>query len=79
MAGLMMAIFAFPLGLLLMMGGHSREGWALLVYPFLVILFVFIGHAIFFALYNFVARYFGGVEVNFKDVEEQHLKEFKDG
>jgi hypothetical protein len=63
------AIFAFPLGILLILGGDSTRGLQAIVYPFILLLFMFIFYAVFFAIYNFVARYFGGLEIEFKDVE----------
>jgi hypothetical protein len=63
------AIFAFPLGILLILSGDSTRGLQAIVYPFILLLFMFIFYAIFFALYNFIAKYFGGLEIELKDVE----------
>lgn len=69
LASIYIAIIAFPLALILLLSDHVKEGIVLILYPFIFSILFFIGHAIVFALYNFVARHFGGVEFTVKDLE----------
>lgn len=67
--GLVGVIIAYPLALFAFLNGLPKDGLQLIILPFIWIVMGFIFYAIFFALYNFIARFFGGIEVEFKDVE----------
>ncbi|MGA8165608.1 MAG: hypothetical protein WB791_11430 [Waddliaceae bacterium] len=66
------AIIFIPVGLITYFSTGMPEGLVLLIYPVIFAVLAYIMFAINSLFYNWIASYFGGVEVSVNEVEKQY-------
>jgi len=66
------AIFLIPLGLAVIFNTGVLEGVVLMLYPLVYAIFAYMIIAILSLIYNWIAGYFGGIEITVKEMEKIH-------